>query len=172
METRWCFWNNFPTISVPRDSASINLFFFLFLKAQFLISLGHCRQLFSSRTSFKFQEYPHPSETAGCQLAAYCFNNMVTLSYGLLSRILQGTTDWLTTWGPTHWLWDIELWNIKEFTSYNEGRWFCYSSSCSKSAFLHFLQHVCKCLNMCKSIKVLQVSHLEDSCQSLVWSIW
>lgn len=40
----------FQLLSVPADSANINCFvFFPFLKAQFPISVGHCRQLFEEQ---------------------------------------------------------------------------------------------------------------------------
>lgn len=81
----------------PEDSANINSFF-PFLKTQFPISLGHCRQLFSSRTNLKLQECRLPLKDGEAVCGPFThgldsLSNMGKLSYGCLSGILEGRTD-------------------------------------------------------------------------------
>lgn len=75
--------------------------FFAFLKAQFPVSLGHRRQLFSSNSSSVRCLWRLGKLFVGRPLVASSLNDMGALSCGWLSGILQRGTDWLTTWGLT-----------------------------------------------------------------------
>lgn len=80
-------------------------FFPPFFKAQFPISLGHRRQLFSSWTSLKLQELQMSQKDAdtvcgpfACGLQPEKYGHTVIWLSGIPQR-----TDWWTTWGPTYW---------------------------------------------------------------------